>query len=92
MIWFSECQGKLYVAGSSRTRRDDLTIKADEEILLLRVLGYEQVEFAHPRDGAFVSTTDSICGSTAWPGLPVPLTPENVGVRMGAGRWSSPGS
>jgi hypothetical protein len=54
----------------SRTQRDDLTIQADQEIRLLRVLGYEQVEFAHPRDGAFVSTTDSTCGSTARRGLP----------------------
>jgi hypothetical protein len=71
----------------SRTRRDDLTIQADEEILLLRVLGYEQVDFAHPRDGAFVSTTDSICGLTAGRELPAALALEVVRGRMGAGRW-----
>jgi hypothetical protein len=71
----------------SRTRDDDLKIQADEEILLLRVLGYEQVEFAHPQDGAFVSTTDALCGSAARRRPSVPLTLGKVGIRMGAGRW-----
>jgi hypothetical protein len=46
-----------------RRPREDLTIRADGEVMLLRALGYEQVGFAHPRDGAFVTTTEAACAA-----------------------------
>ena len=46
---------------AGRNPGDELTIRANNEVLFLRALGYEDVAFAHPPDGAFVSTTDAAC-------------------------------
>ena len=67
---------------ADRAEGDRLTIRADGEVMLLRALGYEAVEFDHPRDGAFAVATDVACAAP--PAAAGPIEPRAA---MRAGRW-----